>query len=53
MLLQTAVVSLEAPSSQLWGFWQRPARLDLVAAVHIADAEYWANFHVDNIYNLF
>ena len=41
LVLQTAVVRLEAPRSSPLCFWEQPAVCDLVAAVHIADAAYF------------
>jgi len=38
--LQTSVVRLQAPP-QPWRFWESPASVDLVAAVHVADESYF------------
>ena len=41
-LLQTSIVSLQAPAPA-WRFWdRRPTRVDLVSAVHVGDGDYYA-----------
>ena len=41
-LLETSIVSLQAPAPA-WRFWDtRPTRVDLVSAVHVGDGDYYA-----------